>query len=189
MQEIKSIIQSIYPLDEKSTQEVCQLTTLKEVKKGELFIELGRSNQSEYFLVEGVCRSFLLNPDGEEVTVSFFNTGTVLSPYVTRTSKSLSIINFQALTEVIIGEMDALEFQQLMVQNLETREFGNSVLRLELQKKVQKEINMASLNAKERLEIFRKDYPGFENLVPHPSISTYLGITNVSLSRLRKNKS
>lgn len=189
MQELKSIIQSIYPLGEKSTKEVLDIITLKEVKKGTLFIERGKRNQSEYFLVKGVCRSFLLSPDGEEVTISFYNEGSVLSPFVIRTSNNHSLINFQGLTDIVIGEMDAEGFLDLMVHNIETREFGNTVLRLELQKKVQKEINMASLTAKERLEIFRKDYPGFENIVPHPTIATFLGITNVSLSRLRKNKS
>ena len=189
MQKLKGIIQAIYPLDNESIQAILRITTIKELNGGELLIELGKRNQSEYFLLKGICRSYLLSPDGEEVTISFFDEGTVLSPYVTRTSDGISIINFQALTNIVIGEMDSLEFLELMVQNAETREFGNSVLRLELQKKVQKEINLATLTAKERLEIFREDYPGFENLVPHLTISTYLGITNVSLSRLRKNKS
>ena len=189
MQELKGIIQAIYPLDNESIQAILRITTIKELNGGELLIELGKRNQSEYFLLKGICRSYLLSPDGEEVTISFFNEGTVLSPYVTRTSDGISIINLQALTNVVIGEMDSLEFLELMVQNAETREFGNSVLRLELQKKVQKEVNIATLTAKERLEIFREDYPGFENLVPHLTISSYLGITNVSLSRLRKNKS
>jgi hypothetical protein len=73
-----------------------------------------------------------------------------------------------------------------MVQDLEIREFGNTVLRNELKKKVEKEIGLASLTAKERLIQFRKDYPFLENLIPHPYIASFLGITNVSLSRLRK---
>jgi hypothetical protein len=50
---------------------------------------------------------------------------------------------------------------------------------------VEKEIGMASQTAKERLIKFREDYPILENLIPHTTISTYLGITNISLSRLR----
>jgi hypothetical protein len=76
-----------------------------------------------------------------------------------------------------------------MVDNLEVRRFGNMVLLAELQKKVEKEISLASLTASERLQVFRKEYPGFENIVPHAAIATYLGITNVSLSRLRGKKS
>ncbi|MEM6343465.1 MAG: hypothetical protein AAF927_06275 [Bacteroidota bacterium] len=56
----------------------------------------------------------------------------------------------------------------------------------ELLQKVDKEIGLASLKAKDRLIKFREEYPQLENLIPHPHIASYLGITNISLSRLRK---
>ncbi len=189
MSTIKSIIDSIYPLGSKSSQEVIDIISEIQIEKGSKFIERGSRDQSEYFLIDGICRSFLLNPDGEEVTIAFYDKGTILSPNVIRTQEGISLVNFEALTDVTLGEMDAELFLNLMIQNEETRAFGNAVLRIELVKKVQKEINMASLNAKERLNIFREEYPGFENFVPHPAIASFLGITNVSLSRLRKDRS
>jgi hypothetical protein len=82
--------------------------------------------------------------------------------------------------------MDASKFLSLMVDHLDAREFGNMVLKIELKNKVEKEIGHASLTAKERLLKFREQYALLENLVPHTTIATYLGITNISLSRLRK---
>ena len=41
--------------------------------------------------------------------------------------------------------------------------------------------------AKERLIEFRNKYKILENLIPHTDIASYLGITNISLSRLRKD--
>lgn len=186
--ELNNIINSIFPLSITSLKEISEIISYQEIKRGEVFLEKGKRNSSEYFLIDGICRSFLLNPDGEEITISFFNSGSIISPYVTRTINGITNINFQTLTDVTIGEMNASEFEELMVNNLDIREFGNMVLKIELQKKVQKEINLASLSAMERLQIFRKDYPGFENIVSHPTIASFLGITNVSLSRLRKNK-
>lgn len=186
--DLKHIISSIFPLSISSIKEISDIVSYREVKSGTVFLEKDKRNNNEYFLIKGICRSFLLSPDGEEMTISFFNTGSILSPYVTRTINGINSINFQALTDITIGEMNASKFEDLMVYNLDIREFGNMVLKIELQKKVQKEINLASRTAMERLQIFRKDYPGFENIVAHPTISTFLGITNVSLSRLRKNK-
>lgn len=182
------IINAIAPLSAASVKEISAMVSFRDIHSGKVFLEKDTRNKSEYFLIKGICRSFLLSPDGEEITLSFFNTGSILSPYVTRTIKGITTINFQALTDVTLGEMDASKFEESMVNNLEIREFGNMVLKMELQKKVQKEINLASLTAMERLQIFRKEYPNFENRVAHPTIASYLGITNVSLSRLRKNK-
>ena len=83
--------------------------------------------------------------------------------------------------------MDASKFLDLMVDHLDAREFGNMVLKIELKNKVEKEIGQASLTAKERLLKFREQYSSLENLVPHTTIATYLGITNISLSRLRRD--
>jgi CRP-like cAMP-binding protein len=97
------------------------------------------------------------------------------------------VLYFQALTEVKIVSIDAVEFEKLMIDNLEIRNFGNTVLRNELIKKVDKEIGLASLTAKERLINFRNHFPMLENVIPHSDIASYLGITNISLSRLRRD--
>ncbi len=172
-------------MSETSLAAIVDIVEYIEYQKEELFIRESKRNFNEYFIIEGVCRSFLFNPEGEEITISFFTDNTIISPYTTRISNGLSNLNFQALTPLKLGVMNAATFEELMVDDLEIREFGNRVLRDELSHKVEKEIGMASLSAKERLIKFREQYPLLENLIPHTTISTYLGITNISLSRLR----
>lgn len=182
---IRDIIQKISPMSERSLGAIIDIVEFIEYQKNDIFISAGKRNNYEYFVLEGVCRSFLLNPEGEEITISFFTDKAIISPYTTRTSNGISNLNFQALTTLKMGVMDASRFEEFMVENLEIREFGNRVLRNELSHKVEKEIGMASQTAKERLLKFREHYPLLENLVPHSCISSYLGITNISLSRLR----
>jgi CRP-like cAMP-binding protein len=74
-----------------------------------------------------------------------------------------------------------------MIEVLEIRNFANTVLQNELLAKIDKEIGLASLSAKDRLLHFRNKYPLLENIIPHPDIASYLGITNISLSRLRRD--
>lgn len=155
------------------------------IEKGEVFIKRNRRNSQEYFILDGICRNYLINPEGEEITISFFKQKSIISPFSTRTENEISLLNFQALTELSIATIDSTFFENLMLQNKEIRHFGNTVLRKELKQKVTKEIGLASLSAKERLLNFRTDFPNFENLIPHTIIASYLGITNISLSRLR----
>lgn len=187
MNELKAIIDAVYPLSDTSLRQISDVTEYLNCQVGECFIEKGKRNSREYFIMEGICRSYLINPEGEEITISFFNAKSVLSPFVTRTVNGISNLNFQALTNLKIGVIDSSLFEEMMVNNLEIREFGNMVLKMELKKKVDKEIGMASFTARERLIKFREEYRILENLVPHSAIATYLGITNVSLSRLRKD--
>lgn len=182
----RPLVNKVSPVSEGALDLMSDLIEVEVYEKGELFIDKGKKNNKEYFIYEGVCRSFLLSPEGEEVTLSYFLESDVLSPNKTRTANQISHLNFQALTQLTVGSLDADKFEQLMINHIDIREFGNMVLQMELLSKVEKEIGLASLRAKERLLLFREKYHFLENLISHVDIASYLGITNISLSRLRR---
>lgn len=182
---IRPIIHSVSPVSSKSIREIEGLVEYITIKKGEPITTVGQKNNLEYFMIKGICKSFLNTPEGENVTISFFMSNSIISPSSTRNQEGKSVINIQALTDVEIAVINASEFEKLMIEDLEIRDFGNSVLRIELMAKVQKEIALASLKAKDRLLLLRNNYPNIENFVPHSDIASYLGITTISLSRLR----
>jgi CRP-like cAMP-binding protein len=182
---ISPIINSVTSISDKSIGKINDLVEYMNIKKGELITSVGKKNNLEFFMIKGICKSFLNTPEGESVTISLFMSNSVISPSTTRNQKGKSIINIQALTDVEVATINATEFEKLMIEDLEIRDFGNSVLRNELMAKVEKEIALASLKGKDRLLLLRKNYPNIENLIPHSDIASYLGITTISLSRLR----
>lgn len=182
----RPLVNKVSPVSEGSLDLMSDLILVEVYEKGDVFIDRGKKNNKEYFVYEGVCRSFLLSPEGEEVTISYFLEGSILSPNKTRTANQISHLNFQALTRLTVASLKADKFEQLMINHIDIREFGNMVLQNELLAKVEKEIGLASLNAKERLILFREKYHFLENLISHADIASYLGITNISLSRLRR---
>ncbi len=186
---VQHIINGIFPVSEPSFKEIENLLQYEKYSKGETFILRNKPNEKEYFLLKGVCKSYLINPEGEEITISFFVDHSVLSPHSIRISNHVSSHYFKALTDIELASLNAKSFESLMIENEEIRNFGNRVLQNELMLKVEKEIGLASLTAKERLMAFREKYKGLENLIPHTDIASYLGITNISLSRLRKDLS
>ena len=182
----RPLVNKVSPVSEGSLDLMSDLIVVEVYEKGDMFIDRGKKNNKEYFVYEGVCRSFLLSPEGEEITISYFLEGSVLSPNKTRTANQISHLNYQALTKLTVASLNADMFEQLMINHIDIREFGNTVLQNELLAKVEKEIALASLNAKERLILFREKYHFLENLISHVDIASYLGITNITLSRLRK---
>ncbi|MBT9187563.1 Crp/Fnr family transcriptional regulator [Zobellia russellii] len=173
-------------LSQKSLRAFSALCKETTYLAGGIIFKPNRNNKSEYVLLKGIARTFLLNTQGEEITLSFFEENMILPPCVTRTKNEKSLLYGEALTDCVFAEINADDFESLMIENLEIRDFGNSVLRQELLNKVHKEIRMATWTAKRRLDQFRDDFGMLENRIPHPMIASYLGITNVSLSRLRK---
>jgi len=185
-EKVKNIVNSIFPVSNSSFKEIEKLLVFETFTKGENFITKNKANDKEYFILEGIVKSYVLSPEGEEITISFFMGNSILSPYDIRTKNNLSNLDFKSLSDVKLASINAKDFENLMIKYIDIRNFANTVLQNELIAKVDKEIGLASLTAKERLIEFRKKYKLLENLIPHTDIASYLGITNISLSRLRK---
>jgi CRP-like cAMP-binding protein len=183
--EIQSIVNAVSATSETAIEKIVTLAESIQYEKGELITTVGMKNHHEYFVLDGICHSYLSSPEGENITISFFMSESIISPSTTRNQLGHSLINIKALTAVTVVAINATEFEKLMIDDLEIREFGNSVLRNELLEKVQKEISLASYKAKDRLLLLRKKFPMLENKIPHAAIASYLGITTISLSRLR----
>ena len=81
--------------------------------------------------------------------------------------------------------MDATVLLDLMRGSPAIEDWANAILRAELARKTSREWSLAALKAKERLEWFRSRYPDHETLFNHSQISSFLGMTPVTLSRLR----
>ena len=118
---IKELFNKILPLSEVSFSKLKTIFNSVSIKKDEVFIKIDQKNNSEYFIETGFARSFLVNPEGEEITLSFYKSGNALSPHITRTKLNKSLLNFQALTSVGLIEFDADQFLNLMIENLEIR--------------------------------------------------------------------
>ena len=160
-------------------------STIREYSKiKHIFVE-GKKNDLEYLLISGVLHRFNYSDKGDIVTTGFYMPQSVITPHFARTNKGKSIFNLQTLTEAVVAEIPVKELDNLRYNNKEYHEFGQRILEAELSQTYFNELVFRSYSAKERLLTLRKQFQNLENLIPHNIISSYLGITNVSFSRLR----
>ena len=96
------IIKSYASVSDNSIAAVLDMIVFETIPKGHTFIKLNSRNDYDYFLLSGICRSYITDPDGEEITLSFFQDRSVLTPNVARSFNVRSIVNFQAITELEI---------------------------------------------------------------------------------------
>lgn len=186
MSSITEIVNNIYPLSESTQLEFVSSFETQLFGKGDLIVKEAKRNVTEFIVIKGICRSYVLSPEGKEISLSFFMEGEPVSPNLIRTNNEISILNIQALTDVEVVSFTTKHLMNLMTSNNEFRQWANRVLQRELMQKVEKELGQASLTVEERLLAFREKYDGLENLIAHTHIASYLGITTISLSRLRK---
>ena len=153
-------------------------------KNHTVFLE-GKKNHFEYVLISGVAHRYNISDKGDMVTTGFYMSKSVIAPNFARTNNGKSIFSLQTLTDVVLAEIPVTDLDHLRYTNQEFNEFGQRIFETELARMFYNEMVSRSFNAKERLLALRNQFPNLENLIPHNIIASYLGITNVSLSRLR----
>lgn len=176
-------------LDTPAQQLFLKHCTFRRLTSNTLIFETGQKNNCEYFLVEGVLHRFNMHENGKQVTTDFYSGCSVVTPHFARTHKGRSIFSLQALTEVTIGHIAVKEFDRLRYNDPSFRNFGQAVIEAALLKQTQQDVAFRSTAARERLLHLRHTFPNLENRIPLQAIASYLGITNVSLSRLRNELS
>lgn len=152
---------------------------------GDQPIRAGDEQARECFVLDGILRSWVGDADGRSVTLDFFVGPCALTPSIVRTADGRSRIHCEVLRPARLVFFDAQLLVQQMVDSPPVQRWGDAVLRAELMRRADREWSLAALPARERLLELRRRRPGLEELVPHRHIASYLGISPVSLSRLR----
>jgi CRP-like cAMP-binding protein len=161
-------------------------SVIKFYKKNDVLFSENKSNSSEYIVLDGILHRYNSH-DGENITTGFYLPQQVVTPHFARTVNEKSILSLQALTDSEMIEIPVEKLDELRCGHEEFRAFGQKVLEAELSRNLFNEIAYRSMEAKDLLLLFRREYPNLENLIPHSIIASFLGITNVSFSRLRGN--
>ena len=158
-----------------------------EICRNEMLFEAGQESRYEYFLLNGLLRSFILDVKGNETTVTFHSAPCVITPCIARSENSRSLVSCEAMQSSRFVRFSESELASLMIEDVDARRWGNRVLQTELVRRARREWSLAAESGAQRLERFRKDHPDIASVVSAKIIATYLGITPVSLSRLRSS--
>jgi CRP-like cAMP-binding protein len=182
---VLAIAQDLAPLEPAAFELVLRAVTLRHLAPGEALLHAGEPGAREYFVLGGVLRTWVADADGWEVTLAFHTAPGVLMPAIARTAEGRSRVHCQALLPSCVAGFDADTLVACMLAEPAVQCWGDAVLRAELMRRVDREWALAALPAAERLQHFRAQFPGLEARIAQRHVASYLGITPVSLSRLR----
>lgn len=157
----------------------------KRVKKGAQLSRQEQPDSNEFILLEGCLASSICDPEGKEACVGFYCGPCVVTPNIARTREGLSLVSIAATTDATLAWIDSELLTDLMLSSEPIRNWANAVLRNALSKKAEREWCLAALGGAERLNWFRQSFPGYEDIFTHSLIASFLGVTPVTMSRLR----
>jgi len=158
----------------------------KEIAKNELFLKEGQVNNEYLILEHGFMRAFSFDITGTEVTTAFYTGDQPIFEVASFFNRSPSKENIEALTSCK-GWVISFEKLNMIFHSIpEFREFGRYIL---VKGFASLKLGMLSLiteTAEERYTALLQFNPEIFQNAPLKYIASYLGITDTSLSRIRK---
>jgi len=158
----------------------------KSFARHDYFLSVGKVNTHHFFMTEGFMRAFTHNPEGEEVTTDFFNCDRLVFEANSFITQSKSLENIQAITNCQGFLLSFEKSNELFHTIPEFREFGRRMLLNEFAAHKKRMLALITQTAEERYaELINTNKEIFQ-YAQLKHIASYLGITDSSLSRIRK---
>ena len=158
-------------------------------KKGDMFLKEGQLANEYYCLESGLVRSYAVNSDGNEITTGFFGKDEIVIEVASLFLRVPTKENIQALTDCECWKIDFNSFQTLFQSVNGFMEWGRTWMSGVLFLTKQRSLSMITDSATERYLALQKQHPEIILNTPLKYIASYLGITDTSLSRIRKEVS
>ncbi|OAN85651.1 Crp/Fnr family transcriptional regulator [Sulfitobacter geojensis] len=172
-------------LDKDSARAFAAAWSVEYVEKGRRIATQGEPDLLEHIILDGRATSQITDPKGRAVCVGFHAGPCVVAPNVARTRNGASLVSIEVVADALVAHMDSRALTELMLASKPIREWANGVLQQELACKADREWSLAALGGADRLAWFRESFPRHERLFGHYLIASFLGVTPVTLSRLR----
>ncbi|WP_370897831.1 Crp/Fnr family transcriptional regulator [Chryseobacterium gossypii] len=155
-------------------------------QKGETILEEGKVANEYYILEKGLARSFVNDFNGNEVTTHFFAENEIIIEVSSLFQRIPTQENIVCITDCECRKMNYEVFQELFHKIPNLREWGRAWMSQQLFVYKQRSVEMFTLSATKRYLNLLEQKCQVIQFAPLKQIASYLGVTDTSLSRIRK---
>lgn len=181
-----AFIQSSIPIPGSALTNIIDHFEKRIIKKNEFFLKEGKVSNDYFFLETGCMRAFTHDPDGNEVTTYFYSRNKYVFEVSSLFMRTVSTENIQALTDCTGYSITFETLNELFHSSPEFREFGRMMLVKAFAAFKQRTLELINKSAEERYENLINANREIFQYAHLKHIASYLGITDTSLSRIRR---
>ena len=172
-------------LTAEEKEQLLQYFVLKSFNAGDYLSEYGKVNNCVAFVSTGFCRVYVIDPEGNEVTIHMAGNGNFVGAISSFLSRTPSEEYVQSITnsELMVINHDAL--QELYSLSATWEHVGRRIMEHLFLMKQKRVISFIKHSAEKRYQYLMETEPEMLLQVPMRYIASYLGITPETLSRIR----
>jgi CRP-like cAMP-binding protein len=181
------LFQNVLPMSIGKAEQLAEKFNAKKIARNEYLLKEGVVCNESHFIDEGIMRSYIYDVDGNEVTTAFYSKKMHTSDLLSFFKRTPSKEYIQALTDCETWYITYQDMQESFHTIPEFREFGRLNIINQYGILKQRMLSMLQETAELRYVNLINSNPEVIQNVPLKYIASYLGITDTSLSRIRKD--
>ena len=188
MEDLINKIKTRLHLSSEAEEFIYSISKEKTLSKGEVLIEQDQIVNKTFFVISGCLRSYCIDKNGKEHTLLFAIKDWWISDYIAIHNNEQATLTVECLSESKVIEFNAKELNGIHARFPEFESYQRHNLERHVVSLHKRILNQLQLSAVERYNLFLNQYPDIEQHTRNFHIASYLGITQQSLSRIRKEK-
>lgn len=181
---LTDILNNIHHLPETSLSRLTELAEPLSVGKNEIIISADTVCHDVYFIAEGIVRAFSY-AKGREITFWIGTEGSVALSMQSYINGSPGYENIVTLEPCRLFRISVSALKALYHTDIEIANWGRKFAEKEILRAEKTLIPQLFTTGKERYETLLREHPQLLNRIPLEKLASYLGLTPVSLSRIR----
>ncbi len=183
---LTKFIQQTIPFKEIDVDEIVNSFHSIKIKKGEFLLKESQISNDYFYLQKGLVRTYLYNLEGDQITTDFFTENNIVFEVTSFFKRVPSETNIQAISDCIGYRISYEELNTLFHNKPAFRDFGRAILVKEFIASKKRVYAMINQTAEQRYQNLLYSKPEIFKTSPLKYIASYLGITDSTLSRIRK---
>lgn len=175
-------------MDDETLRHGLNTFRVRKAEGGELIMKMGQQADHTVLVLSGLLRGYFLHDDGQEHTVSFVPEGHFACSLAALLSPTPAPVHLIAEERTVLLVTPCDEYLEFLREAPTWGVFARKFAQSWMSAKAQREYELLALDAAARRASLAERLPGLEGRVAARHIASYLGITPVHLSRLRRRQ-
>lgn len=183
---LENYIQTILPMKSNVVKQISSKFEKILLSKNQYLLKENIISENTYFLEKGLIRSYTFDNNGTEVTTNIFSAPCFVNDFLSFFTQKPAKENYQTITDCILWQTNLQNVQNNFHNIPEFREFSRLLFVINYYNLQNRMLDMVKESATTRYLKFLEKHPNIFQNTSLKIIASFLGITDSSLSRIRK---
>ena len=172
-------------LESTDQQLLLSISEIREVESGQTLLKQGDINRNIFLVLSGLLRSFVITSEGKDRTILLSKEKMRTASFNSFLRNQPSEVNIEAIEPSIVLNINSSKFQKLAQEHKVLAMLEKKGMQDFLAEAAERLHHFTTLTPVERYRAIIDNHPDLIQRVPQKYLASYLGITTVSLSRIR----